>query len=188
LAVRFGNVLGSRGSVLRTFQGQVERRQAVTVTHPDMVRYFMLTSEAVQLVLQASAVGAGGQVFVLDMGRPVKILDLARDVIRFYGLEPDVDIPIVYTGVRPGEKLFEELLTAEEGTERTEYERLLVARLEEPRAGWRSQLDRLVRAAHAEDEGQVRAALADLVPTHSLNGPQSGPPDPALDTSTSHPQ
>jgi FlaA1/EpsC-like NDP-sugar epimerase len=177
LAVRFGNVLGSRGSVLRTFQGQVERRQAVTVTHPDMVRYFMLTSEAVQLVLQASAVGAGGQVFVLDMGRPVKILDLARDVIRFYGLEPDVDIPIVYTGIRPGEKLFEELLTAEEGTERTEYERLLVARLEEPCAGWRGQLDRLVRAAHAEDEGQVRAALADLVPTHNLNGPWSGPLD-----------
>jgi len=188
LAVRFGNVLGSRGSVLKTFQGQVERRQAVTVTHPDMVRYFMLTSEAVQLVLQASAVGAGGQVFVLDMGRPVKILDLARDVIRFYGLEPDVDIPIVYTGIRPGEKLFEELLTAEEGTERTEYERLLVARLEEPCAGWRGQLDRLVRAAHAENEAQVRAALADLVPTHSLNGPRSGSPDAALDTSTSHPQ
>jgi FlaA1/EpsC-like NDP-sugar epimerase len=104
-------------------------------------------------------------------------LDLARDVIRFYGLEPDVDIPIVYTGVRPGEKLFEELLTAEEGTERTEYERLLVARLEEPCAGWRDQLDRLVRAAHAEDEAQVRAALADLVPTHNLNAPRSGPPD-----------
>jgi len=103
LAVRFGNVLGSRGSVLRTFQDQVERRQAVTVTDPNMVRYFMLTSEAVQLVLQASAVGTGGQVFVLDMGTPVRILDLARDVIRFYGLEPDVDIPIVYTGVRPGE-------------------------------------------------------------------------------------
>jgi len=188
LAVRFGNVLGSRGSVLRTFQGQVERRQAVTVTHPDMVRYFMLTSEAVQLVLQASAVGAGGQVFVLDMGRPVKILDLARDVIRFYGLEPDVDIPILYTGVRPGEKLFEELLTAEEGTERTEYERLLVARLQEPPAGWRDQLDTLVRAAHAENEGQVRAALGDLVPTHNLNGPRSGPPDAAFDTSTSHPQ
>jgi FlaA1/EpsC-like NDP-sugar epimerase len=177
LAVRFGNVLGSRGSVLKTFQGQVERRQAVTVTHPDMVRYFMLTSEAVQLVLQASAVGAGGQVFVLDMGRPVKILDLARDVIRFYGLEPDVDIPIVYTGVRPGEKLFEELLTAEEGTERTPYERLLVARLQEPPAGWRDQLDTLVRAAHAEDEAQVRAALADLVPTHSMKGPGPGSPD-----------
>ena len=105
---------------------------------------------------------------MLDMGRPVKILDLARDVIRFYGLEPDVDIPIVYTGIRPGEKLFVELLTSEEGTERTPYERLLVARLQEPPAGWRDQLDTLVRAAHAEDEGQVRAVLADLVPTLAL--------------------
>jgi FlaA1/EpsC-like NDP-sugar epimerase len=171
LAVRFGNVLGSRGSVLRTFQGQVERRQAVTVTHPDMVRYFMLTSEAVQLVLQASAVGAGGRVFVLDMGRPVKILDLARDVIRFYGLEPDVDIPIVYTGVRPGEKLFEELLTAEEGTDKTGFARLSVARLQEPPAGWRNDLDRLVRAAHAEDAGAVRDALKRLLPTYQAMTP-----------------
>jgi FlaA1/EpsC-like NDP-sugar epimerase len=166
LAVRFGNVLGSRGSVLRTFQDQVERRQAVTVTHPDMVRYFMLTSEAVQLVLQASAVGAGGQVLVLDMGTPVRILDLARDVIRFYGLEPDVDIPIVYTGVRPGEKMFEELLTAEEGTEKTDFTRLSVARLQDSPSGWRADVDLLVRAANAGDEQEVVAGLRRLVPTY----------------------
>ncbi len=171
LAVRFGNVLGSRGSVLRTFQGQVERRQAVTVTHPDMVRYFMLTSEAVQLVLQASAVGTGGQVLVLDMGRPVKIVDLARDVIRFYGLEPDVDVPIVYTGIRPGEKLFEELLTAEEGTDKTDFARLLVARMQEPPLGWRSELNALVRAAHADDPNAVRATLRRLVPTYQATKP-----------------
>ncbi|GAF68757.1 unnamed protein product, partial [marine sediment metagenome] len=128
-AVRFGNVLGSRGSVLRTFQEQVEQRCPVTITHPDMKRYFMVTSEAVRLVLQAGVVGESGQVMVLDMGEPVRILDLARDVIRFYGLEPDVDLPIVYTGLRPGEKLFEELLRAEEGTDSTTHEKVFVARL-----------------------------------------------------------
>jgi FlaA1/EpsC-like NDP-sugar epimerase len=166
LAVRFGNVLGSRGSVLQTFQSQVENRRPVTVTHPDMERYFMVTAEAVQLVLQASAVGKAGQVLVLDMGTPVRILDLARDVIRFYGLEPDVDIPIVYTGVRPGEKLFEELLTAEEGTDTTDFTRLFVARLQEPPAGWRVDLDLLVRAANAGDEPEVVAGLKRLVPTY----------------------
>ncbi len=166
LAVRFGNVLGSRGSVLGTFQAQVQARQPVTVTHPAMERYFMVTSEAVQLVLEASAVGKHGQVLVLDMGKPVKIVDLARDVIRFYGLEPDVDIPIVYTGMRPGEKLFEELLTAEEGTDKTDFARLSVARLQEPPAGWRRDLDLLVRAAHADDAGGVRDALQRLVPTY----------------------
>ncbi len=159
LAVRFGNVLGSRGSVLGTFQAQVQARQPVTVTHPAMERYFMVTSEAVQLVLEASAVGKSGQVLVLDMGEPVKIVDLARDVIRFYGLEPDVDVPIVYTGVRPGEKLFEELLTAEEGTDKTDFARLFVARMQEPPLGWRDELDALVRAAHADDAVGVREAL-----------------------------
>ncbi len=166
LAVRFGNVLGSRGSVLATFRDQVVRRQAVTVTHPDMERYFMLTSEAVQLVLQASAVGTAGQVLVLDMGEPVRIVDLARDVIRFYGLEPDVDVPIVFSGIRPGEKLFEELLTAEEGTEATEYARLFVARIQEPGPGWDGDIARLVRAAHAGDGQAVVEYLRQLVPTY----------------------
>ncbi len=175
LAVRFGNVLGSRGSVLCTFQNQVEARQAVTVTHPAMERYFMVTSEAVQLVLEASAVGRHGQVLVLDMGKPVKIVDLARDVIRFYGLEPDVDVPIVYTGVRPGEKLFEELLTAEEGTEKTDFERLSVARLQEPPAAWRDDVAQLLRCAHGENADGVRDALRRLVPAYQATTPTSPP-------------
>ncbi|MDD5646605.1 MAG: nucleoside-diphosphate sugar epimerase/dehydratase [Candidatus Bipolaricaulis sp.] len=166
LAVRFGNVLGSRGSVLQTFQHQVENRRPVTVTHPDMERYFMVTAEAVQLVLQASAVGEAGQVLVLDMGKPVRIVDLARDVIRFYGLEPDVDVPIVFSGIRPGEKLFEELLSAEDGTEATEHARLLVARLQEPSSGWNRELDELVHAATAGDDDGVIERLKRLVPTY----------------------
>lgn len=172
LAVRFGNVIGSRGSVLGTFQAQVKARQPVTVTHPAMERYLMVTSEAVQLVLEASSVGRNGQVLVLDMGQPVRIVDLARDVIRFYGLEPDIDVPIVYTGVRPGEKLFEELLTSEEGTDKTDFARLFVARLQDPPDTWRDELGRLVRAAHEGDDAGVREALRRLVPTYR---PESTP-------------
>ena len=170
MAVRFGNVLGSQGSVLRTFQEQVEQRRPVTVTHPEMERYFMVTSEAVQLVLQASVVGENGQVLVLDMGEPIRILDLARDVIRFYGLKPDVDLPIVYTGLRPGEKLFEELLTAEEGTDATEMERIFVARLDQPEPAWIERLDGLHDATNSGDNDAVRRMLSDLVPTYSPSG------------------
>ena len=116
LAVRFGNVLDSRGSVSTIFRDAIIRRQPVTITHPDMKRYLMLTSEAVLLVMQAVALGKGGEVFILDMGNPVRIKDLAETMIRNAGLRPNIDIPIVFTGRRPGEKLFEELLTAEEGT------------------------------------------------------------------------
>lgn len=166
VAVRFGNVLGSRGSVLGTFKEQIEQRRPVTVTHPDMRRYFMVTSEAVQLVLQASATGRGGEVLVLDMGEPMKIVDLAENLIRFYGLEPNRDIPIVYTGLRPGEKLFEELLTAEEGTDSTSHERLFVARMEEPVAGWEDGLARLTEAADEGNTERVLEMLKMLVPRY----------------------
>ena len=127
-AVRFGNVLGSNGSVVPVFKRQISNGGPVTVTHPEMKRYFMTIPEAVQLVIQAGAMAWGGEVFVLDMGEPVKIVDLARDMIRLSGLEPDKDIQIEFTGIRPGEKLFEELLTAEEGSTATEHKRIFTAR------------------------------------------------------------
>lgn len=127
-AVRFGNVLGSNGSVVPVFQRQIETGGPVTVTHPEMKRYFMTIPEAVQLVIQAGAIAQGGEVFVLDMGEPVKIVDLARDMIKLSGLEPGKDIEIKFTGIRKGEKLFEKLLTAEEGSSATRHKRIFVAK------------------------------------------------------------
>ena len=168
MAVRFGNVLGSRGSVIPTFVDQIHRGGPVTVTHPEMKRYFMLTSEAVLLVLQAGAMGRGGEVFVLDMGTPVLILDLAKDLIRFYGYEPDQDIAIVFTGVRPGEKLYEELLTAEEGTEATTHQKIFIARMNNTLSE-RDQdlaLQRLWEAAQDGDRSAIIAHIRSLVPTY----------------------
>jgi FlaA1/EpsC-like NDP-sugar epimerase len=128
ISVRFGNVLGSRGSVLPLFMDQLKYGGPITITHRDMQRYFMTIPEAVSLVLQASAMGKGGEVFVLDMGEPVKIVDLAEELIRINGLEPYKDIDIEIIGLRPGEKLFEEILTAEEGTVVSKHERVYVAR------------------------------------------------------------
>ena len=129
ISVRFGNVLNSRGSVIPIFKDQIKKGGPVTVTHPDMQRYFMLISEACLLVMQAQAMGSGGEVFVLDMGSPVKIIDLAKEMIRLSGFEPDKDIAIVFTGVRPGEKLFEEILTAEEGVVATKNHKIFKANL-----------------------------------------------------------
>lgn len=128
VAVRFGNVLGSSGSVIPTFKRQIAKGGPVTVTHPDMVRYFMTIPEAAQLVIQAGSMAKGGEIFILDMGKPVKIVDLAKDLIRLSGFEPEVDIKIQFTGIRPGEKLFEELLTAEEGITSTKHSRIFVAK------------------------------------------------------------
>lgn len=128
LSVRFGNVLGSRGSVLPMFLEQLKAGGPLTVTHKDMQRYFMTIPEAVSLVLQASLIGKGGEVLVLDMGQPVKIISLAEDLIRIHGMEPYVDIDIEFVGLRPGEKLFEEILTAEEGTTASKHEKIFIAK------------------------------------------------------------
>ena len=168
MAVRFGNVLGSRGSALPLFMEQIKRGGPVTVTHPEMQRYFMTTAEAVLLVLQAAAMGQGGEVFVLDMGKPVRILDLAKELIRFHGLEPDQDIPIVFSGIRPGEKLYEELLTAEEGTDATSHKRVFVARMGTILGGEQTNLllERLRRSAEDFDGESIVSCLQQLVPTY----------------------
>lgn len=129
ISVRFGNVLNSRGSVIPIFREQIKRGGPVEVTHPDMQRYFMLTREACLLVMQAGAMGSGGEVFVLDMGKPVMIVDLAKEMIRLSGFEPDRDIAIIFTGIRPGEKLFEEILTAEEGIVSTQNQKIFIAKM-----------------------------------------------------------
>ena len=166
VAVRFGNVLGSRGSVVLTFQRQIAAGGPVTVTHPEMKRYFMTIPEAVQLVLQAAVLGTGGEVFVLDMGEPVKIVDLARDLIELSGLQVGEDIEIVYTGMRPGEKLFEELFIPGEQYERTAHEKIFIAanasafvpeNLEET-------YTYLIESARQHDERAILEALYRLIP------------------------
>jgi FlaA1/EpsC-like NDP-sugar epimerase len=168
VSVRFGNVLGSRGSVIPIFQEQIKRGGPVTVTHEEMKRYLMVTSEAVLLVLQAGALGQGGEVFVLDMGEPVRIVDLAREMIRLSGYEPDRDIPIVFIGPRPGEKFFEELLTAEEGTIATKHEKIFVARTSAPSSPthlWQ-QLHKLKKLAEQGALAEIIQILQELVPTY----------------------
>src|SRR5690606_4625761 len=160
VSVRFGNVLGSRGSVIPIFKKQIAAGGPVTVTHPEMRRYFMTIPEAVQLIIQAGAMGKGGEVFVLDMGEPVRIVDLARDLIRLSGYEPDKDIKIVYTGPRPGEKLFEELINDGEAVHRTNHEKIMVLNgaLADPKIvdGVLEELEQLLSAESTEPEDLVR--------------------------------
>jgi FlaA1/EpsC-like NDP-sugar epimerase len=183
-AVRFGNVLGSRGSVVLTFQDQIARGGPVTVTHADMKRYFMTIPEACLLVLQAASLGRGGEVFVLDMGEPVRILDLARDMIRFSGFEPGTEIAIEFTGIRPGEKLFEEYLTAEEGVDSTLHEKIFVARITHDLSGdlLAARLLELEQACNSQDSDRIRSLLCDMIPTYRPS--RAGAPEPSRDSAS----
>lgn len=168
VAVRFGNVLGSRGSVVPTFLRQIRDGGPVTVTHPEMKRFFMTIPEAVQLVLQAGALGRGGEVFVLDMGEPVKVADLARDLIRLSGLEAGTDIEIRYSGARPGEKLYEELFFDAEHAEPTSHPKVLKAKNAALRDGTDRLVDHLIEAAvQGAPDTELRELLRRLVPDFS---------------------
>lgn len=166
VAVRFGNVLGSNGSVIPLFKKQIEQGGPVTVTHPEIIRYFMTVPEAVQLVMQAGAMAKGGEIFVLDMGEPVKIYDLARNLIRLSGFEPDEDIKIEFTGLRPGEKLYEELLLAEEGLASTKNNKIFIAQpVPTDLAALKKEIDCLKEIVITNAEDLINH-IQELVPTY----------------------
>jgi len=163
ISVRFGNVLGSRGSIIPIFREKIKKREPIEVTHPDMTRFFMTTPEACLLVMRAGEMGQGGEVFVLDMGDSVKIVDLAKKMIQLSGLKPDIDIPIVFTKPRPGEKIFEELLTAEEGISSTESQKIFTARLSTiNKEKIDSELIDLKKAAETGNNQVVISALKEM--------------------------
>ncbi len=169
-AVRFGNVLGSNGSVVPFFKKQIEKGGPVTVTHPEMRRYFMTIPEACQLVLEAGAMAGGGEIFVLDMGEPVLISDLARDMIRLSGLEPDKDIKVIYTGLRPGEKLFEEISLADEDVDRTTNKKIMIMKpMESDHEALALAVKGMEKAIHDEDDQTMFTLVKQLVPTFNHN-------------------
>lgn len=168
MIVRFGNVVGSVGSVVPRFRKQIELGGPVTVTHPDVTRYFMTIPEACQLILQSGAMGKGGEIFILDMGRPIKIVDMARDLIRLSGFEPDEDIEIEFTGIRPGEKLTEELITEGEGIDPTYHEKIMVLEGQVcDQAFLNGTIDELVRLARDQDGEAIKAKLKEIIPEYS---------------------
>ena len=177
MAVRFGNVVGSSGSVIPLFRRQIEQGGPVTVTHPEVNRYFMTIPEASQLILQAGAMGEGGEIFILKMGTPVKIADMARDLIRLSGKEPDVDIKIVFTGLREGEKLYEELITVGEDILPTKHEKVMVLRsngyfsgactLPAAKEKLNKAIDELIRQANSHNNKNIKKKLKEIVPEYT---------------------
>lgn len=171
ISVRFGNVLGSRGSVVPIFIEQIQNGGPVTITHPEVKRYFMTIPEAVLLVMQAGEMGKGGEVFVLDMGEPVKILDMAKQLIQLHGLVPNKDIPIEFIGLRPGEKMFEELLKAEEGVDKTSHELIhkAICRKDVNTEELRMVISQLLKNIEKGDVESLRPFIKKIVPTYSFN-------------------
>jgi len=167
MIVRFGNVVGSVGSVVPLFKRQIAEGGPITVTHPEMTRYFMTIQEACQLILQAGSMGEGGEIFLLEMGTPIKIDDMARDLIRLSGFEPDVDINVEYIGLRPGEKLYEELITEGEGVIPTSHEKIMVLKGKECNLDvLNGKIDDLVHLAREQDADKIRERLQEIVPEY----------------------
>ena len=167
ITTRFGNVLGSNGSVIPLFQKQIEKGGPVTITHPDITRYFMTIPEACELVLQAGTMGLGGEIYVFDMGEPVKIIDLAQKMIKLYGLETGVDIQIITTGLRPGEKLYEELLSDDTKTLPTHHEKIMISK--DPTLDFydiNTRVNQISVAALKKDKEQVVSLLKAMVPEY----------------------
>ena len=170
LAVRFGNVLGSSGSAIPIFEKQIKNGGPVTVTHPEMTRYFMSIQEASQLILQSGAIGRGGEIILLEMGKPIKIDQLARDLIKLSGLEPGVDIPIVYTGLRPGEKLYEELQSLDEKLISTSHKKIMILKDDNHKITWkelRIKTHDLIEAGEELDPDKIQIKLKDLLPRYA---------------------
>ena len=170
LAVRFGNVMGSSGSAIPIFEKQIQNGGPVTITHPEMTRYFMSIQEASQLILQSGAIGKGGEIILLEMGKPIKIDQLARDLIKLSGLKPDIDIPVVYSGLRPGEKLYEELQSLDEKLISTSHKKIMILKDENHRMLWeelKSKTHDLIKASEELDSDKIQIKLKALLPRYA---------------------
>ena len=173
ITTRFGNVLGSNGSVIPYFKHQIEKGGPVTVTHPDIIRYFMTIPEACLLVLEAGTMGKGGEIYIFDMGEPVKILDLARKMIRLAGFIPEVDIPITFSGLRPGEKLYEELLNQKEITQKTHHPKIMIASVREYEFDKISlEIDKLIKYSYLGKNFLTVSQMKTIVPEFISNNSQ----------------
>ena len=169
MAVRFGNVLGSSGSAIPTFQKQINDGGPLTITHPEMTRYFMSIHEASQLIIQCGALGRDGEIFLLEMGKPIRIIQMAKDLIRLSGLEPEVDIPIVFTGLRPGEKLYEELQLMNEQKVSTAHKKIMILKDKKSHMPWtifKLSIEELIMAAEDLDSERIQILLHQILPTY----------------------